>query len=186
MQHKMTECTAPDAPSTDAYSTRMQGMCETLQVCCGGSSCVLTAQMHPSGSTELDIVINGSHNWRRSLCLHLVHMPTEGEFLHVKTRLASLIKLAAAWLSHKVPHHSGPKQRKMPKPQSWKAGFIRPLIWVAIDIPSTHLFTKGNRAKNPSLFYSRTTVHWVQNRAANKNECQKGREEGENVENGGK
>lgn len=102
------------------------------------------------------------------------------------TRLASLIKLVIAWLSHNVPHHSDPTQRKMPKPHSRKAGFARPLIWVAIDIPSTHFFTKGNGGKNPSFFYLRTTEHWVQNKATNKNECQKGRKKGENVENGEK
>lgn len=113
-------------------------------------------------------------------------MPKEGEFLHMKTRLASLIKLVAAWLSHNVPHHSDATQRKTPKPHSWKAGFTRPLIWVAIDIPSTHLFTKGNGEKNHSFFYLGSTVHWVQNKATDKNECQKGRKKGENVENGEK
>lgn len=40
----------------------------------------------------------------------------------------------------------------MPKPHSEKAGFTWPLIWVAIDIPSTHPFTKGNGERVPASF----------------------------------
>lgn len=61
---------------------------------------------------------------------------------------------------------------------SRKARLAPPLIWLAIVIPSTHLFTKGNKGKNPSLLYLSTTRQWGQSKAAIKNECQKGRKKG--------
>lgn len=45
---------------------------------------------------------------------------------------------------------------------------------------------KRKRGKDPSFFYSSTTGHWLQNKATNKNECQKGAEKtGEMLRNRG-
>lgn len=38
------------------------------------------------------------------------------------------------------------------------------------------LLYKRNWGKDPSFFYLSATGHWVQNKATNKNECQKGTE----------
>lgn len=62
----------------------------------------------------------------------------------------------------------------MPKAHSQRPGFTWPLIWVAMDIPSTYLFTNENKGKNPSFFYLTTTGHRAQNKAVYKHECQKG------------
>lgn len=111
-----------------------------------------------------------------NLSFRVIQMPRETELLHTETRLASLIKLVVAWLSHK--RSTSLRTNTKPwcqKPQSRKAGFAWPLIWVAIDIPSTHCSTKRNGAKEPSFFHINTTGHWVQNKATNKNECCEGR-----------
>lgn len=103
-------------------------------------------------------------------------MPRETELLHTETRLASLIKLVVAWLSHKRSTSLRSNTKTWcQKPQSRKAGFAWPPIWVAIDIPSTHRSTKRNGAKEPSFFHINTTGRWVQNKATNKNECCEGR-----------
>lgn len=48
------------------------------------------------------------------------------------------------------------------------------------------LLHKRKREKESQILSSGTTGHWVQNKATYKNECQKGRKKGENVENGEK
>ncbi len=56
-----------------------------------------------------------SPNWSWNLFFHLFHMPNESELLHMKTRLAALIKLAVAWMSCKCTTSLRPNTKKNAK-----------------------------------------------------------------------
>lgn len=55
------------------------------------------------------------HNCLWNLFLHLFNMPKESELLHMKTQLASLIKLVVAWLSPKCSTSLRPNTKKNAK-----------------------------------------------------------------------
>lgn len=66
----------------------------------------------------------------------------------------------------------------MPKSLGLKAEFTWPLIWEAIDIPSTHILTKERGGKNPEFFCSVMIGYFIQNKSTNKKKNSKGLEKG--------
>lgn len=117
------------------------------------SKCLAYNPRHPStGTGKLCLLAGVISDLRWKRFLHLIRIPGQSKLLHMETGLASLIELVVAWLSHKCSTSLRINTKKVPKPQSEKAGFTRPLIWVAIDIPSTHRFTKANGERIPASF----------------------------------
>lgn len=98
--------------------------------------------------------------------------------LQIKSGRTFLMKLAATWLSHSVSHASESPQRKMPKLQGCKAGFVWPLIWAVIEIPCTHSLTKESEGKNPGFFFLKTSALWVRFKPTNKTNAKKRTEKG--------